>query len=112
MIRSIPDRVVKLDAAMEAGEHISRGHKDKLTMAWIGAYRAVKGVAGALKRLGDVARERAGIEGGGPFGEVQEEGGHVKSTANRLSTRPDEYSEQEEYQAARNASAGEDYHSC
>ena len=29
--------------------------------------QAVKSLVGPLKRLGDMARERAGIEGGGPF---------------------------------------------
>ena len=67
MIRHIPDRCVKLDKAMKAGAYVSRGHQDRLTMGWIEAYRAVKDVAGALKRLGDEARERAGIAGGGPF---------------------------------------------
>ena len=67
MIRSIPDRCVKLDAAMQDGAYVTRGTQDPLTMGWIEAYRAVKDVAGALKRLGDEARERAGIEGGGPW---------------------------------------------
>ena len=58
MIRSIPDRCVKLDKAMQAGEYVSRGHQDNLTMGWIEAYRAVKDAAGALKRLGDVAAAR------------------------------------------------------
>ena len=37
MIRSIPDRCVKLDAALLAGAYVSRGRQDKLTMGWIEA---------------------------------------------------------------------------
>ena len=67
MIRSIPDRCVKLDKAMQAGEYVSRGSQDELTMAWINALRGVKGLVGPLKRLGDQARQRAGITEPGRF---------------------------------------------
>ena len=53
MIHSVPDRCVKLDKAMPGGEYLSRGQQDELTMAWIQAYRAVKGVVGPLKRWGE-----------------------------------------------------------
>lgn len=69
MIRSIPDRCAKLEKAMQRGEYVSRGHQDALTMAWIEAFRAVKDAVKPLRRLGDQARERAGIAGGGPFDE-------------------------------------------
>ena len=78
MIRSIPDRCVKLDAALLAGAYVSRGRQDKLTMGWIEAYRAVKDVAAALKRLGDIAREKAKIEGGGPWEAVSRKGPGAK----------------------------------
>ena len=67
MIRSIPDRCVELDKSMQDGKYVTRSQQDKLTMSWLLAYRSVKDVAGTLKRLGDEARERAGITGGGPF---------------------------------------------
>ena len=78
MIRSIPDRCVKLDRSMQGGEYVSRGRQDDLTVAWIEAFRAVKDLVGRLKRLGDGARERAGIAGGGPFDDVSETTGEAK----------------------------------
>ena len=52
---------------MQDGEYVSRGQQDTLTMAWINALRGVKGMVGPLKRLGDEARQRAGIAEPGPF---------------------------------------------
>ena len=55
-----------------------------LTMAWIEAYRAVKEAARALKALGDIARAKAGIEGGGPWEAVPEASSGDSAAPNRM----------------------------